>query len=132
MLSIEDHQSLINILEYTHTAKPFEFRLITNWLDYCYYRRRHKAYKLLVRGLERSADQLFKKYCKAVTSGVSNVTSLLAYKRLVTAAIFYKKELDTLTDMIDEYETYLFSGNLCWTFILGCPRTEDDMRDFRK
>lgn len=132
MHDIEAQQLLLEIIEHAQEAKPSEFRLITSLRDYKYYCGKVRSYKLLVKGLKKSTNRLFKKYCKSVTVGISNLTTLLAYQRLIQTLEFYQKELDTFVDMLDEYETYLFSGNLLWTIAMGIPRTEDQMRDYRK
>lgn len=131
-MDTERQKLLLQIIEHAQEAKLSEFRLITDLADYRYYKGKYKSYKYLVKGLNKSAERCFKKYCNAVTSGVSNLTTLLAYQRLVQTSEFYQKELNTFADMLDEYDTYLFSGNLIWTYVLGCPRTEDQMRDYRK
>lgn len=131
MHDTEAQQLLLEIIEYAQEAKPSEFHLIVNWEDYKYYCGKARSYKLLVKGLNKSANRLFKKYCKSVTVGISNFTTLLAYQRLIQTLEFYQKELATVQDMIDEYITYLFDGNLFWSFI-GFQRPDKDMRDFRR
>jgi lipoate-protein ligase A len=132
MHDTEAQQLLLEIIEHAQEAKLSEFRLITSLGEHKYYRGKVRSYKLLVKGLKKSANRLFKKYCKSVTAGISNLTTLLAYQRLIQTLEFYQKELDTFVNMLDEYETYLFSGNIFWTIAMGMPRTEDQMRDYRK
>ena len=132
MQNTELQNMLLEVIDHAQTAKLSEFRLITNWQEYRMYKGNYKAFKLLLRGLNKSSDRLFKKYCRGVTAGLSNFNTLLAYQRLVSTTEFYKKELAVIDDMLDEYETYLFSqGNLLWAY-LGFHRSEADMRDFRK
>lgn len=131
MVTTEFQEMILKIIEHAETAKLSEFQLITTWVEYRNYKGKRKAFKLLVKGLHKSSDRLFKKYCNAVTAGVSDFTTLLAYQRLIATKEFYEKEIETLTDMIDEYETYLFAGDLFWAFI-GFRRREEDMLDFRK
>lgn len=131
MAITEFQEMMLKIIEHAETAKSFEFQLITTWIEYKNYKSKRKAFKLLVNGLCKSSDRLFKKYCSTVTVGISDFTTLLAYQRLVTTKEFYKKEIETLTDMIDEYETYVFSGNFFSAF-LGFTRAAEDMYDYRK
>lgn len=131
MVTPEFQEMILKVIEHAETAKLSEFQLITTWAEYRTYKGKRKAFKLLVNGLRKSSNRLFKKYCRAVTAGISNFTTLLAYQRLIATKAFYEKEVETLTDMIDEYETYLFSGDLFWAYI-GFRRCEEDMIDFRK
>lgn len=131
MATPEFQEMILKVIEHAETAQLSEFQLITTWAEYRKYKGKHKAFKLLANGLRKSSNRLFKRYCRAVTAGISNFTTLLAYQRLFTVMEFYKKEIETLTDMLDEYETYLFSGNLLWAYI-GFHRSEEDMIDFRK
>jgi hypothetical protein len=131
MASPEFQEMILKVIEHAETAKLSEFQLITTWAEYRKYKGKRKAFKLLTNGLRKSSNRLFKRYCRAVTAGISDFTTLLAYQRLYTTREFYLKEIETLEDMLDEYETYLFSGNLFWAYIGFC-RSEYDMIDFRK
>ena len=124
-------QFILELLEYAQTAKLSEFRLITKWEDYKFYRGKYKSYKLLLTGLTKSSDRLFKKYYKGVAEGNSNFNTLLAYQRFVKAIAFYTKELSIVKDMLDEYESYLVAGKFFEAF-LGYVRSAEDMKDFRK
>lgn len=131
MATPEFQEMIMKVIEHSETAKLSEFQLITTWAEYRKFKGKRKAFKLLVNGLRKSSNRLFERHCRAVTAGISDVTTLLAYQRLYAAMEFYKKEVETLVDMIDEYETYLFSGDLFWAYI-GFRRREEDMVDFRK
>jgi hypothetical protein len=132
MATSEFQEMILKVIKHAETAKLSEFQLIATWAEYRNYKGKRKAFKLLVDGLRKSSDRLFKKYCRGVTVGFSNFNTLLAYQRLVSTAEFYKKELAVIDDMLDEYETYLFSqGNLLWAH-LGAYRSDADMRDYRK
>lgn len=131
MVTPELQEMILKVIEHAETAKLSEFQLITTWAEYRNYKGKRKAFKLLVNGLRKSSNRLFKRYCSAVISGISDFTTLLAYQRLIATKEFYEKEVEILTDMIDEYETYLFSGDLFWAYI-GFRRREEDMVDFRK
>ena len=131
MVTPEFQEMILKVIEHAETAKLSEFQLITTWAEYRKFKDKCKAFKLLVNGLRKSSNRLFKRHCRSVIAGISDVTTLLAYQRLYMAMEFYKKEVEILTDMIDEYETYLFSGSLFWAYI-GFRRCEEDMIDFRK
>lgn len=132
MLNTEAQELLLEILDHARETKPSEFRLLTDWESYRYCIKKRRSYKILVKGLKKSSDRMIKKYCKSVIAGISDLVTLLAYQRLVDAMNFYQKEVNTLSDMIDEYQTYMFSGNFFWAYVLQYPRAERDLRDFRK
>ena len=131
MAMTELQETLLKLIEHAETAKSSEFQLITTWAEYRKFKDKHKAFKLLVNGLKKSSNRCFKKYRRSVIAGISDFTTLLAYQRLSATLEFYQKEVDTLADMIDEYEAYLFYGNLFWAYI-GFGRSEADMVDFRE
>ena len=131
MATVEFQEMIMKVIEHAETAKLSEFQLITTWAEYRKVKDKRKAFKLLVNGLKKSSNRCFKKYCRAVTAGISDFTTLLAYQRLWTTKEFYEKEIETLTDMINEYEAYLFYGNLFWAYI-GFVRSDVDMVDFRE
>lgn len=131
MCNTETQQLLTTIIDYAKTAKLSEFRFIRNWSDYKFYKDQQSFLKPLVRGLYKTSDQLFKKYCKGVTIGEGNINQLLAYQQLQQITKFYQQELNTYTDMLDEYTSYLMKGHLMSAF-LGEPRANADMHDFRE
>lgn len=114
-------------------AKPShltKFRFIKEWSEYKFYKSKRKYYKWLLKRLQKVTKILFKDYCSKIKRGNSNIIKLLACTKLAQTISFYKQELNTITEMIFEYEAYLFEGNLLTAF-LGEPRTEYDLRDFR-
>lgn len=127
----EEQQLLTTIFEQANSAKPSEFHFICNWTDYKFYRGKRKSYRLLIRILNKGATRLLRGYCNSVVTGDANFLKLLAYQQLLQVIEFYEKELNTYIDMINEYEAYLFEGNLLWSF-LGGYRPEEDLRDFRE
>jgi hypothetical protein len=127
----ETQQLIVSILDFARDTKPSEFRLLRTWQDYKLYKNKRTAYKLLVRGLNRTSNRLFKKYCTGVSIGEGNINQLLAYQQLQTTLRFYEHELEVFTDMVYEFEAYLMEGNLVYAF-LGIPRTESELWDHRE
>ncbi len=115
----EAQQILEEILDYAANGEPIEFRLIGSWADYKSRFISYKATKLVIKMLKQSSKRLFKTYCKDVTSGISDVTKLLAYNQLDDVILFYEKDLKTLDDMLNEYDEYLWSGNLFYALMGG-------------
>ena len=128
----ESQQILLEIINHAQTAKLTEFRFITNWAEFKFYWNKYSSTKLILRILRKCSKRLFKKYCKDVIAGISDVNTLLAYQKLIWTISFYEKELYTMNDMLDEYDTYLGEGHFLEAFLFGYPRLEEDLRDFRK
>ena len=88
------------------------------------------THSLLVTSLKQSISKQLKNYCKAITTGKTDVINLIAYCTTVEVLRFYEEELRILDDMIDEYECYLAHGN--WIdFILGMSRPANKLYDHR-
>jgi hypothetical protein len=77
--------------------------------------------------LEISAKSLFKEYCKDVIAGISDVNKLLAHSQILDIIAFYKNELNTLRQMIDDYDEYLGDGHFWYSFLGG----QRDIWNFR-
>lgn len=117
-------QILSEILAQAEKGESTKFRFITSWNDYLACRKLYKSNKLIIRILKSSSVRLFKTYRKDVIAGISDVTKLLAYCQLDDVIAFYNKELDTLDNMLDEYENYLCHGNFIYA-LLGGERDSD-------
>ena len=115
----EAQQILEEILDYAENGEPIEFRLINSLADYRSRLISYKATKLVIKMLKQSSRQLFKTYCKDVTSGISDVTKLIAYSQLDDIILFYEQDLKTLDDMLNEYEDYLWHGNIFYALTGG-------------
>jgi hypothetical protein len=115
----EAQQILEEILAQAEEGKLTEFRFITSWADFKTCFISYKANKIVIKMLKQSSKRLFKTYCKDVISGISDVTKLLAYNQLDDIIDYYKKELKTLDDMLNEYEEYLWRGNFFYAFLGG-------------
>ena len=113
-------QLLQAILEHAE-GEPSEFRFINSLADYQGCLRLYKANKLVISILKTASKKLFNAYCKTVTTGTSDVTQLLAYAQLNDVIAFYENELQTIYNMLDEYEEYLWSGNF-WFALTGGER----------
>ena len=107
-----------------------QFQFILTWFEYIRAKQERRALRLLIGSVRKSTKRLFKKYCRAVSVGTADVHQLLAYRKGKIVLKFYEEELNILSDMINEYEYYLASGN--WTdFVLGTQRPVDKLWDHR-
>lgn len=121
MNNTEAQQLLLEIIEQAQKKKFTRFRLITSWADFRACRKNAIATKLIIRVLQDSAKNLFKGYCKSIKAGNQDVQQLLAYNEIGEITAFYEEELDTLLQMLDEYDKYLEQGHF-WYSILGGKR----------
>ena len=108
-------QAILTNAESEHT----EFRFLTSWADFVYCHRKYKATKIIIKVLRAASKALFKDYCRTVTSGISDVTQLIAFTQLGDIIAFYETERSTLNNMLDEYEEYLWDGNFFYAFLGG-------------
>lgn len=114
-----DAEQLLQAILNNAESEPSEFRFIESWTDFVYCHRQYKANKLIINILKKASNNLSKDYCRSVTSGISDVTQLLAVSQLAAVIDFYKTELATIDKMLDEYEDYLWHGNFIYAFLGG-------------
>lgn len=131
MCNNETQQMLMTIIEHAKTAKPSEFRFLRTWRDYKFCKGKVSSFKLLVTGLNKTSERLFKKYYKGVLCCDSNFNQLLAYQQLQQVIRFYQQELATYVSMVYEYEAYIMEGHFFPSF-LGEIRADSDLHDFRE
>ena len=124
-------KDLISELVYNaESGKHRQFQYLRNYLEYRGARQIRRAYMLLVSSIKQSLTRQFDNYCANVKSGNTDVIKLLAYTTTKKVLSFYEEELDTINNMIIEYECYLASGNLL-DFILSLQRPDDKLYDHR-
>jgi hypothetical protein len=107
-----------------------QFQYLRNYKEYFRARQIKRAHAILVASLRQSLNKQFKNYCKAIAAGETDVIKLLAYCTTRKVLSFYEVELNTINDMIIEYECYLANGNL-FDFILGSYRPDEKLWDHR-
>lgn len=119
MEQTEAQELLLEILTTAEEGKSIQFRLITSWSEFKFYRQNIRSTKLVVSSLKEAADKLFRSYCQAIPTGSADFTQLLAYSQLQEVIAFYEKDIDTLQKMLDEYDEYLGKGNFWFSFLGG-------------
>ena len=130
MKTNEDFMS--DLIDKATTEKHRQFLFLRTWQEYREAKKIQRAHKLLVSSLKQSLDKLFKKYCKSVDTGETEIIKLLAYNTIKRVLAFYEEELRILTEMIYEYEAYLLTDdNFARAWLLGIPRSIDELRDYR-
>ena len=124
-------EDLISDLIYkAEASKSRQFRLLDSWQDYCEARKTRRAEILLVSSIRKSSNKLFKKYCKSVATGDTDVLNLIAYCTTLKILRFYENEIMIISEMIDEYECYLLDGNLM-DFVFAANRPDNKLWDHR-
>ena len=107
-----------------------KFCFLRSWYEYLRAKKVRQTHRLLVSSIRQSADRLFKRYCKAIEAGETDVIKLLAYCTTVKVLSFYEEELSTISDMVIEYECYLANGN--WLdFLFDTQRPVNKLFDHR-
>lgn len=109
---MDTQKFLEEIIDYAEQNKPISFSYIRSRSEYSVIKSSRKATKLIIKALDSSKKQLFKKYCKDIVDGSSDINKLLACSKLKDIIEFYSKELTVLEDMLEEYDAYLSSCNL--------------------
>jgi hypothetical protein len=92
---------------------------IDTWAEYKYYRGQRRAFKVVIKILTRSADAVFKDYCKSIPSGEGVFFKLLAYAQFQDIIEYYVEEQKIIEGMIADYENYLASGHFISAFLGG-------------
>lgn len=90
-----------------------------------------KAVKKVVKSFTTSRNNLYNVYVNAVNAGTDNLDVILSISELERVIKFYENEICIVSNMIDEYVSYVFSGHI-WDTLIGNYRKEEDLVDFRK
>jgi hypothetical protein len=127
-----DLQNLIHqLINRAESGEHTAFSYIQTWREYVIVRETRKIFRSYVKGLRATSETLFKHYCRDLVSQKEQFSKLLTCSVLDNAAVFYEGEINILEDMLDEYETYLFSGN--WLdFLFLRQRPYEKLWDHRK
>ena len=118
------------LIENADAGQHRQFQFLRSWGEYSRARSVRRLLWLTVSSIEKTADKLFKKYCSKVAACGSDLNEILAYCATKKVLNFYIKELEIITDMIQEYEAWLAAGNFLAAF-LGDNRPYDELYDFR-
>lgn len=122
---------ILNMIDYAKSSDNLKFYFLRSWAEYRELKNKYRTLKIVLKVLKKSANRLFKEYCKDVISQVSNFNKLLAYRQLLIAIEFYEKEISVISDIIYEYDAYLMDSKFLYA-LFGGVRSPEDMRDFRE
>lgn len=129
-LNTQSQQLLHEIINYAESGDHRSFTFINNRSEYVTLRKGNRVLKLIIKSLRSSVTKLLKDYCKEVANGDPQFTRLLMVNTLEKAIAFYEQEFSTLSNMLEEYEEYLMSGNFS-DFVFNDRRPEDKLWDHR-
>lgn len=124
-------QMLMDLCNRSDNNKHLDFYFLTTWRDYRELKRKRKQIKIFSRRLAKNNKHLLKSYCKELYNKKPDFNKLLAYNNIEKLVQFCKDEIKIITEIIYEYEAYLFEGNLLDAFS-GHTRSAEDLRDFRE
>ena len=113
---------ILKLINYAKTGEHKKVDQLRFFSEYLAAQATYRAAMKVVDILEYSANNLFKKYCKAVRSHQADVNLLLAYKQLQYTVNFYKEELKIIGDDMADYENYLWNGNFIKAVLFGEER----------
>lgn len=121
-----------DLLAAADSGKHLPFRLLRNWQEYSKMKKTRLTYKLLVASISESAEKLFREHCAKIKNDKTEVLDLIAYCTIIKVLRFYEKELQIISDMILEYEAYLFeSSDILHAWLFLEQRPEDKLFDHR-
>lgn len=108
-----------------------KFEFIRSLEEYFAAKMIKKALKKVVKSFSTPRNNLYIAYIKDIEEGTNDLNVILAFSELEQVIKFYNDEIGIISDMVDEYVTYVHSGHILDT-IIGNYRKEEDLVDFRK
>ena len=107
------------------------FEFIRSLEEYAAAKMIKKALKKVVKSFDTPKNNLYRAHVKSVQEGEDELNVILAFSELVQVVNFYSDEIGIVSDMIDEYVSYVHSGHI-WDTLVGNYRKEEDLVDHRK
>lgn len=120
----EFYEMIEKLIKHALTGESTKFELLRSWREYKYYKSIIKSYKSVLAGLKPGANRLYNSYCDDVASGKGTASKVTAYKQMLDVLNFYENEISTISDMVREYQLYLFDGHFIASFF-------GEQRDYR-
>lgn len=98
------------------------FEYIKNVVEFRVMRSSRKGLITVIKLFDHILDSMYKAYCKQVGEGNNDFSLLCVYRQYGECREFYKKELETAENMLDEYDAYLGRGHFMEQFFCGRER----------
>jgi len=116
-------------------SEPSKFEFITslNMRSAC--RVYKRGIKRVIKIFKTLRDTLIKAYTEAINSGEllpDDVETITAIRNFDHCYKFYRHELNTVKDMLNEYHFYMWDGHNVIASYLGKQRSLLEMYDYRK
>lgn len=118
----ETKELILNLIERAKAGNHTKFEQLHFFSEYLTAYSIYNATNKIINILKYSANNLFQKYCRAVTKHQADVNLILAYKQLQCAVNYYIEELKIINEAIIDYESYLLKGNFIKAILFGEER----------
>ena len=120
------------IYERAASGDSTEFQLISSANEASGCKLAYKANMALAKHLKRRVESYSAELAASMTADCrDSIQGTVALRGLSACADFYETEANTLKDMLREWRCYLRYGHLLRMGLLGFPRPEEDMVDWR-
>ena len=129
-LKKDGEKLFVQLMEKALQNQKSEFQFLGSLEDMLAARQYVRGVKKVLKIFNRVEKKTFKSYLKLVDTDNTDLGVLIALKQFDQCITFYKKEMEIALDMLDEYRAYVTGGHIIDT-LLGRPRHEEDLRDFR-
>jgi hypothetical protein len=112
-----------------NSGNNLKFEYIIHLDEYFMLNKYKKALKKIVQNYNNVAWKLYDKYCGLVST-YSNIDldldSLLTIKACENCINYYTKDINTLSDMLQEFRSYIFNGHFISTILNNETRSISD------
>jgi hypothetical protein len=99
-----------------------EFEYLKSPGEWIIIKKTRKGLKKFIELYNQVSWSVYNAYCKQVLEGTQDFGLLYALRQYLECEQFYKKELETVNDMLAEYNAYLGKGHFLEQFLWGQER----------
>lgn len=125
------YKILSDLIVHAESGEHVAFQYIRSWRGYFSVYRSRRKYRTTIKSLLDIRNTAFKQYCKSIPNRDAPYKKLLLWSALDTTIAFYQEDSQILTNMLDEYEAYIFTGSNLLKSILFGFRPENKLWDHR-
>lgn len=121
-------------MDKAHKEKNTEFEYIDSLQEYFLIKSYQKALKQIVKNYNLHKDSLYHTYCKLVESYENDdksLTALLTVKACEKCINYYIIEIETISNMLEEYRYYIYSGHFLEQIWRNDYRPKENFWDHR-
>lgn len=99
-----------------------EFEYIKSTAEWIIIKKTRKGLNKIIELYNQVSWSAYNAYCKQVLLGTQDFGLLYALRQYLECEQFYKKELETVKDMLAEYDAYLSKGHFLEQFLWNQER----------